>query len=245
MFAKLVSLVALFLLLSCGEPVPRDGEARILLLGDSMMASNRASGQSVADIIEAGLGREVVDKSVPGARYFYALPISGSAGLNIPKQYRPGPWDFVVMNGGGNDLLFGCGCGRCDGVMNRLISPDGRSGAIPALVKTLVSDGARVIYTGYLRNPGVQTLIKSCGPAGNELDRRMQRLAALEPGMQYLLLADLVPYKDKSYHQVDLIHPSVKGSQAIGQRIVALMSAPKDGPPLARGGQKPQKMGHE
>ncbi len=245
MFAKFMSLVALFLLLSCGEPVPRGGEAKILLLGDSMMASNRVTGQSVAAVIEAGLGREVVDRSVPGARYFYALPISGSAGLNIPKQYRPGPWDYVVLNGGGNDLLFGCGCGRCDGVINRLISSDGRSGAIPAMVKTLVSDGARVIYTGYLRNPGVQTLIKSCGPAGNELDRRMQRLAALEPGMQYVLLADLVPYKDRSYHQVDLIHPSAKGSQAIGQRIVALIAAPKKGQPLAPADQKPQKTGYD
>ncbi|MES2667055.1 MAG: SGNH/GDSL hydrolase family protein [Pseudomonadota bacterium] len=228
MFAKFMALAALLLLFSCGEPVPRDGAAKILLLGDSMMASNRMSGQSVADVIEAGLGREVVDRSVPGARYFYALPISGSAGLNLARQYRPGPWDYVVLNGGGNDLLFGCGCGRCNGVLNRLISPDGRSGAIPALVKTMVGDGARVIYTGYLRNPGVQTVIKSCGPAGNELDRRMQRLAALEPDMQYLLLADLVPYRDRSYHQVDLIHPSVKGSRAIAQRILALMAAPKD-----------------
>lgn len=226
MFTKLLAFLALMLLVGCGEPVPRDGKAKILLLGDSMMASNRATGQSVADVIEAGTGRAVVDRSVIGARYFYALPISGSAGLNLARQYRPGPWDWVVLNGGGNDLLFGCGCGRCTGVLDRLISADGRSGAIPAFVQMLVRQGARVIYTGYMRNPGVQTLIKACGPAGNELDRRMQRLAALEPGMQYLLLADLVPYGDRSYHQADLIHPSVKGSRAIAERIIRLMAAP-------------------
>ncbi len=92
------------------------------------MASNRTLGQSVADRLEALLGQEVVDKSVPGARFIYGLPISGAAGLRIPAQFAAGDWDVVVMNGGGNDILFGCGCGRCDGVLNRLISADGRPG---------------------------------------------------------------------------------------------------------------------
>ena len=105
-----------------------------------MFASNKAVGGSVADAVEAALGLEVVDRSVSGARYFHALPISGSAGMNLTQQFREGPWDVIIVNGGGNDLLFGCGCGRCDGMLDRLISKDGRKGAIPSFVACLAQD---------------------------------------------------------------------------------------------------------
>lgn len=204
---------------ACAEAVPSDRSPTILVIGDSMLASNSASGQAVADVLETLLGREVIDRSVPGARYFYALPISGAAGLRLTAQYRDGPWEAIVVNGGGNDLLFGCGCGKCDRMLSRLISPDGSTGAIPDFVRSLRASGAVVIYVGYLRNPGVQTPIKACGPAGNELDRRLEALDAKDPGMLFLKMSDLVPSGDRSFHQVDLIHPSVKGSQAIARRI--------------------------
>jgi acyl-CoA thioesterase I len=213
-------LLGLLTLLGCAEPAPPDAQARILLMGDSLLASNRSIGSAVADVIEADTGQEVIDRSVPGARYFHALPISGSAGLRISAQYRPGAWDVVIMNGGGNDLLLGCGCGQCDRMLSRLISPDGRSGAIPALVKQISDTGAQVIYVGYLRNPGTVTPIRACGPAGNELDRRLTALDRLDDGMIFLPMADLVPHGDSSFHQIDRIHPSAKGSREISLRIM-------------------------
>jgi lysophospholipase L1-like esterase len=207
--------------MGCGEAVTSTTQSRILVLGDSMMASNSVVNGTVADGIEAALGEEVIDRSVIGARYFYLLPLSGAAGLRLDAQYRPGKWDFVVLNGGGNDLLFGCGCGKCDGVLNRLVSPDGRTGAIPTFVAKLRASGARVIYVGYLRNPGTATPVKACGPAGNELDRRLGRMAALDSGVDFLAMSDLVPNGDTSFHQFDRIHPSPKGSRAIAQRIAA------------------------
>jgi acyl-CoA thioesterase I len=219
----LFGLICLFGLLGCGEQVPASGNARILLLGDSMMASNRAANGAVADVLEATLGLEVVDRSVAGARYFYALPISGSAGLKLTAQFRPGPWDVIVLNGGGNDLLFGCGCGRCAGVVERLISSDGKRGAIPSYVAELGATGARVIYVGYLRNPGTATPVKACGPAANELDRRLAELDKLDPSMVFLPMSDVVPFGDLSYHQIDRIHPSLKGSREIAQKIVRVI----------------------
>jgi lysophospholipase L1-like esterase len=207
--------------MGCGEAVTSTTQSRILVLGDSMMASNSVVNGTVADGIEAALGEEVIDRSVIGARYFYLLPLSGAAGLRLDAQYRPGKWDFVVLNGGGNDLLFGCGCGKCDGVLNRLVSPDGRTGAIPTFVAKLRASGARVVYVGYLRNPGTATPVKACGPAGNELDRRLGRMAALDSGVDFLAMSDLVPNGDTSFHQFDRIHPSPKGSRAIAQRIAA------------------------
>lgn len=224
-----IGLACLLVVVGCGERVPTEGSARILLLGDSMFASNTSTNGGVADVIEAALGLEVVDRSVLGARYFHALPISGSAGLKLTAQFRPGPWDVIILNGGGNDLLFGCGCGRCDGILDRLISPDGRQGAIPSFVAELRKTGAQVVYAGYLRNPGTRTAIKACGPAGNELDRRLVILDKLDPGMVFLPMSDLVPRGSLAYHQIDRIHPSRLGSREIGLRI-ARQIGPQLGP---------------
>jgi acyl-CoA thioesterase I len=108
-------------------------------------------------------------------------------------------------------------------VINALVSKDGQTGKIPTLMRRIRADGARVIYVGYLRNPGVNTSIKSCGPAGNELERRLQRTATLIPGMTYVSVADLVPSGDRSYHQQDQVHPTVKGSAAIARRVMEAM----------------------
>ena len=222
MLRPLIALLSLFLLLGCGETVTTSSKnARILLMGDSMMAANRGSGRAVANAIEARLGEEVIDRSVIASRYFYYLPISGAAGLRLPAQFKAGSWDWVVINGGGNDLLFGCGCGMCNTMVDRLISPDGTSGAIPELVTRIRKTGAKVAYTGYLRNPGLYTPVRACRPYGDELDRRLSRMAARDPGFVFLPMSDLVPHGDPSLHQQDMIHPSPKGSAAIGARIAA------------------------
>ena len=230
-----LALLALALLFGCGEPRSQGAGARVLVLGDSMFANNRASNKAVADVLETELGAAVLDRSVFAARYFYALPISGAAGLRLTSQYREGDWDWVVMNGGGNDLLLGCGCSLCQGVLNRLVTADGRGGAIPSYVARIRASGARVVYAGYLRNPGMGTPIKHCGPAGNELDRRLTLMAGFDAGVTFVPMADLVPYRDPSYHAMDRIHPSFKGSRGIAGRLAAVIkSAPKPGLPAPR-----------
>jgi acyl-CoA thioesterase-1 len=215
------------LLFSCALIGPGFADAaklRVLVMGDSLMAVNRMAGASVAQALADDLGASVKDHSMLGARYFHKLPISGAAGMRIDAQLRGGPWDYVVMNGGGNDLLFGCGCGACKGVMNRLIAADGSTGAIPRMVRDIRATGARVIYTGYMRTPGVTSPVEHCGPLGDELDRRLAAMAARDEGVQFLLLANLVKVSgDRSYHAFDLVHPSVKGSRAIAAKVAALI----------------------
>lgn len=218
----LIALMALTLW-GCGESPTTAAKSRILLMGDSLMASNRGTGKAVADQIEAHLGEEVVDRSVAGARYFYTLPISGAAGMRLPAQYLSGNWEWVVMSGYGNDILFGCGCGKCDDEMNRLISADGSSGAIVDEVRFIRNSGARVVYTGYLRTPGFASPVERCGPIGTELDRRIALFAATDPGITFVSLADIVPSGDHSYHSADRIHPSPKGSAAIGAKVDAVI----------------------
>jgi lysophospholipase L1-like esterase len=55
------------------------------------------------------------------------------------------------------------------------------------------------------------------------MDARMARLAALDRGVHFIPMSDVVPEGDRTYHAVDLIHPSPKGSDAIGNRIAELI----------------------
>ena len=48
-------------------------------------------------------------------------------------------------------------------------------------------------------------------------------MAARDPGVQFLSLADLVPYGDRSYHGIDMIHPSRKASRIIGRMVADLI----------------------
>jgi len=227
MFSRFLKLAAAAALLAgCGETVSRDFPSRILVVGDSMLATHRLSDLAVADAMEKTLREPVVDRSTIGARFHYALPLSGRAGLNITKQYVPGQWDWIVVNGGGNDLWLGCGCMVCDAKIDRLISDDGKRGTIPGFLSELRQTGAKVIYVGYMRSPGRASPIEHCRDEGAELERRIATLSELDQGLYYLPLAELVPDGDGSFHALDMIHPSVKGSTAIGQLVANVIEGP-------------------
>ena len=215
----------IFVLSGCSASAPSSQNPRILAMGDSLMAWNNISGQSIPDTVAKRLQEPVVDRSVTAARIIYRLPISGSAGLNILKQYKPGDWDWIIVNGGGNDLMFGCGCIACDRKLDKLISKDGRKGAIPGMLAELRQTGAKIIYVGYLRSPGVGSPIEHCRTEGNILEQRITRLAEYDDGIYFLSLRDLVPHGDRSYHALDMVHPSVKASTAIGNRVSEIIRA--------------------
>lgn len=194
---------------------------RVLVMGDSFMVTNARTQSAVPNLLERSLGVKVRSQAVVGARFGYNLPITGAMGMNIAKQYRAGNWDYVVMNGGGNDLWLGCGCTRCKKRLNRLISADGRKGAIPSTVARARQSGARVIYVGYLRSPGLGSPIEHCRKVGDALEARIAMMAKQDPGVSFVSLADMVPHGDASYHSSDMIHPSPKGSAAAARRVIA------------------------
>lgn len=212
-----------FLISGGSHAVARDFNSRILTMGDSLLASHSISGRAVSNAVEKMLGEQVIDRSVSGARIIYRLPITGAMGLKIAKQYRIGKWDWIILNGGGNDIWFGCGCHKCERKINRLISGNGRGGEIPRLVSKLRRTGARVIYVGYLRSPGVGSPIESCRDDGDELERRIDAMADSDKGVYFLSLAKMVPFGDRSYHGFDMVHPSLKASREIGKRIADII----------------------
>lgn len=52
MVRVIFAFLLLGLLSACGETVPTGSKARILLLGDPLMATNRGSGLAVANALE-------------------------------------------------------------------------------------------------------------------------------------------------------------------------------------------------
>lgn len=198
---------------------------RILAIGDSMLAAHSVTGRAVSDYLERALGTRITDRSVAGAWMMYGLPISGALGMSIPKQFRGRNWDWVIVNGGGNDLWLGCGCHKCDRKLDKLISDTGTGGALPRLFKDILDTGAQVVYVGYLRSPGVFTPIEDCKDEGDTMEARVAGLAERVPGIHYVSLQDLVPDGDRSFHAIDGIHPSLKGSQQIAGRLAAVLQS--------------------
>lgn len=210
-------------LTACQEAVTRDSTARILAIGDSYMMWNSHKRQSIPHFMELELSSEIIDRSVPGALMMSAGGRVGKGGSGVPSQFVDGNWSWVVVNGGGNDLMFACGCQKCDNLLDRLISQDGTRGQIPNLLYRARQTGAKVVYVGYLRSPGFDTPIEHCKAAGEELDRRVSQFADQHPGIFFASMADVVPYGNKSYHVLDLVHPSPVGSSAVAQRVAQLI----------------------
>lgn len=205
-------------------PLRAEVPVRILALGDSLMSWNRAGKRSIADVIAKELGEPVKNRALSGARVIYQLPLTGAMGMNIGKQFRAKDRpDWVVLSGGGNDLWFGCGCNKCDRKINRLVSKDGRKGEVVNLVSKIRKSGAQVIMLGYLRSPGVGSPIESCKDEGDTYEARLAAMAKRIDGVYFLSNADLVPHGDRSFHGIDMIHPSIKGSKAIAARVVKLI----------------------
>lgn len=224
----LLPLFMLLLIFTQPAKAQLAGPLRILVMGDSFMTSNGASGSAVPHLIAKALGAKVKSTAVSGSRFVYRLPLTGAMGFNITRQYRQGSWDYVVMNGGGNDLWLGCGCTRCRKRLDKLISPDGTEGLIPKTVSRARQDGAKVIYVGYLRSPGLGSPIEHCRKVGDALEARISVMAGRDPGVSFISLADMVPHGDASFHGLDMIHPSTKGSQAASRRIVQAITGSRD-----------------
>ena len=119
---------------------------KILAIGDSLMAWHRIDDKSIADSIAASLGEPVLNRAISGARIIYGLPLTGAMGLRISNQFRDHErYDWVIITGGVNDFMLGCGCARCDRRMNKMLTADAKQGDIVSLIARIRQTGARVV----------------------------------------------------------------------------------------------------
>lgn len=217
----LLSILFGTVLASCA-PVPRQG-GDIVVIGDSVLAWNRSDGRDIGSIIAADLDRPVVNRANFGAQ-IRAGNASSLLRLSIPDQLPDGPWNWVVMNGGANDLGFSCGCTRCAGEIKALISPDGQKGAIPDLISQAQSQGARVLWLGYYRAPETRSF-EGCRPGLVEIERRIARLASTRAGVFFLDAEDVLAPPLREHFDRDRTHPSALGSKLIGAAVADVMKA--------------------
>ena len=202
--------VLCFLLLCAGA-----ARADILTMGDSVLAWNGA--RSIGNVVADQTGQRVVKGAKSGARIVQPNPLLRAAGLEIPRQFKRGPWDWVVLNGGANDLSGSCRCARCDAEINRLLTPDGRNGAIAQIVTQLRARGAKVLILGYYGPSGRGGGMDACREELTELDARAARLAARDSGVRFVDAGAVMT--DPSLYDSDNVHPSPAGSAAIGALI--------------------------
>lgn len=221
MLRYLTPLICLILLTA---PAMSEGrQPKILVIGDSLMAWHKASNRSIGDMLSRYLKEPVVNRSIGGARVLNARSFAAGTGMNIGRQFRGGRWDWVVVNGGGNDLWFGCGCKRCGRNINRMVTISGLYGDMPNLIHRIRATGAKVIVMGYLRTPGVDSSIEHCRDAGDAYEARLQHMARQMDGVYFMSNKDMVPHGDKSFHTKDMIHPSFKGSAMIAKRLALMI----------------------
>jgi lysophospholipase L1-like esterase len=221
-------LAVALVLLSASVTVRADDAAAsgpILLIGDSIAAWNAEIGASVADVLSAKTGVDVTLAAIPGSR------VLGGPDP-VPQQYVPGPWRWVVVQGGGNDLVVECGCGACDAALDRLIGRDGRTGAIADLVRRIRADGASVALWSYYAMPGDAPFpFARCNDELVEVHARLARLAARDDGIVLVDGREAVRPDRTDLYDRDRVHPSPAGSRAIGTRIAEALVEAEAGRP--------------
>lgn len=216
-YAQALVLAAALALAGGAAADDRADVGPILLLGDSILAWNAEVGASVADVVAAKLGAEVVQAAVPGAR------VLGGPDP-VPDQYLPGPWRWVVVQGGGNDLVAECGCGACEAALDRLIGRDGKSGAIARLTERVRADGASVLLWSYYAMPDDAPFpFDRCNDELVEVHARLARLAARDDGIVLVDGREVVRPARTDLYDRDRVHPSPAGSRAIGVQLAEVL----------------------
>ncbi|MEQ5869763.1 SGNH/GDSL hydrolase family protein [Sagittula sp. NFXS13] len=207
---QLFVILGLTLMAACGRGVP--DAARVVVAGDSVLAWNRIEGASVADGLRARLGEPVGDVSLPLAQV-----AGGRGALNIPTQLEGVQADWIVLNGGANDLGVGCGRDDTAAVLDRLISSDGARGAIPALVADLRGRGSRVIWADYYTSPRYAGT--PCAASYQVLETRLTVMAARDDGVTLVDMEDVIAPSELNMFDTDRTHPSPAGSDRIAGLI--------------------------
>ncbi|MEI4488595.1 SGNH/GDSL hydrolase family protein [Frigidibacter sp. MR17.14] len=214
---KLAAALVLSLLVAACGLVPKQQDGDILVIGDSVMAWNRSDQADVGHIIAKVTHRRVVSRAALGAQVRVG-PLGSLVGLNIPDQLSSGRWNWVVMNGGANDLGFSCGCTQCDGEIDALISPDGTGGDIPRLIENARAGGAKVLWMGYYQAPH-STSFKGCRPGLVEIERRIATYAGARDSVFFVDAEDFFDPGDQNLLGPDNTHPSAAGSAVIGRTL--------------------------
>ncbi len=218
-----------FVLVACAEDDPfepeesfAEGELSILAIGDSFIAWNREEGASIGDVIARELDTEVENLAVSGA--YLTNQLSDAEEMDIRLQYIPEDWDWVVMDGGGNDLNDECGCDVCGTTLDEIISDSGTAGALPAFVEQIIDAGSQVVFISYYDVPeDAPDTFPQCRDIMQTYDERLALLAAQFPSFYVVDAEDVIQPSNLEFYDDDFLHPSLLGSEVIGELVADLI----------------------
>ena len=200
---------------------------RVLVIGDSLLDWHRITRQTIPDNLAAQTGWPVESRALSGAKMYHTGSETKQAQV-IPLQYEAaraqGPWDWVVISGGANDLLTRCGCAGCARTLNGLIAEGHKTGIIPDLVRRIRRDGAQVAMVGYIGNPRLN-LFSGCRDEVRAMARRQVAMAQGDPGVIYVSARAAVNPKRRSTFALDGIHPSRKSTRAVAAALAEALQA--------------------
>ena len=200
-------ILAVILLTACTESKRGSLEdGRILGIGDSIFEWNTGDG-SVIEVIGEVLEQPAYNNAISGSM------ISTDDEWSIPNQWIEGDWDWVVLDGGANDLNEHCQCGECASVHDEIET------AYVNLISTLRTQNVNVVIWGYYVFPEESEEFGICNDNVNVLSEMQQTLAATDTGVLWVDGREQINGEDLSYFDDDLIHPSVSGSKLIGEQI--------------------------
>lgn len=221
---RMIVLCSLAVFSGCGL-APKQVGGDILVIGDSVLAWNHGTAGRV---IASETGRTVVSRATAGARVD-ASAARSALGLSIPGQLSGGPWNWIIMDGGANDLVNACGCAACDDEVDALISADGSSGSIPALISDARATGAQILWMGYYQAPDSMSFA-TCRASLVEMERRIEAYAKARIGIHFVDAETVVDPLEPAMYSSDMTHPSRIGSEIIGS-LLAQTILEKDGKP--------------
>ncbi|MGF1455982.1 MAG: SGNH/GDSL hydrolase family protein [Alphaproteobacteria bacterium] len=212
---------------SCGNrEAEKEGGLPMLALGDSIFAWHRKTGQSIPDVVAVRLNRPVFNASVGGAFLSHPNLVLRASDQDIRTQYAGGTWDWILFEGGANDLAAECRCEDCAAVLDGLIDAKARDGDIPRFLSRLTQMGSRVMIVGYY-HPGRsgRSFFKACTDELAALNERLARLAQRDRRLFFVSAADMVSPDDPADYSGDMIHPSVRASLRVGHHVAQAINA--------------------
>ena len=196
----------------------------IQVTGDSVLVWNSWFDSSIAQVLAQEFGAGVVNNAVSGALVSNDNGLARFFGADIRSQYEIGAWDWVVINGGVNDIVTKCGCGACDAVLDELSSPDGRQGAMAEAVNLARDEGAQVVLLGNYLAPITGGPIWDCADDILELNTRYRTIADRDVDVYYVEAKSLISRHQLTLYDTDLIHLSVKGTRILAEAVSAVIN---------------------
>ena len=208
--------ILLTCIIGCGDDYERGSleEARIFSVGDSIFEWNLWERASAPEILGEDLELPVYNAAISGAMMTDDSPHS------IPNQYVTGDWDWLVMDGGANDLNERCGCSGCEALQDEL------EDVFRSFVQERLAEGVSVAIWGYYGLPSDASYgFDRCGEELEELGRRQQLLAESDPGIIWVDGSLEITGEDSAAFDEDKLHPSMEGSQRIGRQLAEAIQA--------------------